>query len=77
MELNLLLRQIIWMAFIVVILVISIDYYEDEQLQKGKAIAHYLEENHGKVVPAAEARFLILEVTEYNIDLGNIDIFQK
>ena len=63
-----------WMAFIVTIFLISYSSYEDEQLNRGKAISQFVAYYHDIDMTPQEARWLVPVVTTYNIEVTDLDI---
>lgn len=68
------MRDLYWMMFISFIFVSCLNYYEEEQLNKGKSISAFLAYYHDIDVLAAEARWMIPVVTTYNITLEELDV---
>ena len=69
-------NHFLWMLFVVICLFAVENIYEQEQLNRGKAISHYLFNYHSQTVPPSEARFFDVMITSYDITVEGINVFQ-
>lgn len=68
-------KDVVWIIFIILVLISIKNFYTEEQLNKGKSISHYLAEYQNLDIPPAEARWLRIEVTQYDLDFHDVDVF--
>ena len=69
------MRDLYWMMFIAFALASGLNYYEAEQLNKGKSVSRFLAYYHEIDVVPEEARWLNPVVTTYNITLEELQVF--
>ena len=69
-----LLKQFLWIALILFLAQQGRDFYQEEQLNKGKAISSFLAYYHDIDVTPSEARWFVPVVTTYNITLEELNI---
>ena len=65
----------IWMIFILCTLRIAQNWYEEEQQNKGQSLSNYLSSYHGIDVPPSEARWMQIELTQYEVNISGMDVF--
>lgn len=68
-------KDIVWMVFILFFAMVCQNFYNKEQINKGKSISHYLAEYQNIDIPPSEARWLRIEVTQYDLDFHDVDVF--